>query len=71
VYSGNNSGSVVRFALSSTKLWLFVPFMSGYMSVGGNPQHDPARGIIPDYAVKRTIDDLLAGADRDLELALA
>jgi hypothetical protein len=41
-----------------------------YMAVGGTHAHDARRGIIPDFPVKRTIDDLLAGVDRDLELAL-
>jgi hypothetical protein len=40
------------------------------MFVGENHQHDPARGIIPDFPVRRTISDLLAGVDRDLEMAL-
>jgi len=29
-----------------------------------------ARGVIPDFPVKRTIADLVAGVDKDLELAL-
>jgi hypothetical protein len=29
------------------------------------------RGMIPDYPVTHTISDLLAGKDRDMELALS
>jgi len=40
------------------------------MSVGSNHEHDPARGIIPDFPGTKTISDLLAGVDRDFELAM-
>src|SRR5581483_6189465 len=69
-YSGNNSGTVERITLPNTKLGLFIPFMSGYMFVGTNNAHDPARGIIPDFPVRHTIADILAGKDSELELAL-
>jgi C-terminal processing protease CtpA/Prc len=69
-YYGNNSSEVERITLPNTKLGLFIPFVSGYMSVGGTHDHEPARGIIPDFPVKRTIADLLAGVDKDFELAL-
>jgi C-terminal processing protease CtpA/Prc len=68
-YYGNNSPTV-RITLPNTKLGIYIPFIAGYMAVGGNYQHDPARGIIPDFPVKQTISDLLAGQDRALELAL-
>jgi C-terminal processing protease CtpA/Prc len=68
-YYGPNS-STVRITLPNTKLGIFIPLLASYMSVGGNHEHDPARGIIPDYPVTRSISDLLAGVDRDFELAL-
>jgi C-terminal processing protease CtpA/Prc len=68
-YYGPNSPTV-RITLPNTKLGIFIPLLAGYMSVGSNPEHDPARGIIPDFPVTRTIPDLLAGVDRDFELAL-
>jgi hypothetical protein len=40
------------------------------MAVGGHHEHDPARGIIPDFPVQHTITDKLAGVDRELALAL-
>jgi hypothetical protein len=69
-YYGNNSGEVPRITLPNTKLGLYIPLISGYMAVGGNHEQDALRGIIPDFPVKRTIADLLAGVDGDLELAL-
>jgi hypothetical protein len=69
-YYGNNSGEVPRITLPNTKMGLFIPLVSGYMAVGGTHEHDALRGIIPDFPVKRTIEDLLSGKDRDMELAL-
>lgn len=69
-YYGNNSSGPERITLPNTKLGLYIPFVSGYMSVGGTHEHDPARGIIPDFPVKHTLADLLAGVDRDADLAL-
>jgi hypothetical protein len=69
-YYGNTSGSVVRITLPNTKLGVFIPLMTYYVSVGGKHEHEAARGIIPDFLVKHTIADLEAGVDRDFELAL-
>jgi hypothetical protein len=64
------SSPTVRITLPNTKLGVFIPLLAGYMSVAGNHKHDPARGIIPDFPVTRTVSDLLAGVDHDFELAL-
>jgi hypothetical protein len=69
-YYGNTSGTVIRITLPNTRLGVFIPLISAYMWVGDHHEHDSARGIIPDYPVKRCIGDLVAGVDRDLELAL-
>lgn len=69
-YYGNNSGTVIKITLPNTKLGIFIPLLSCYMFVGGNHEHDAARGVLPDFPVKRTIADLVAGVDKDLELAL-
>src|SRR2546429_9917303 len=69
-YYGNNSGTVIKITLPNTKLGIFIPLMSCYMSVGGSHEHDAARGVLPNFPVKRTIADLVAGVDTDLELAL-
>jgi Peptidase family S41 len=70
-YYGNTSGSVVRITLPNTKLGVFIPLMTYYMSVGGKHEHEAARGVIPDFPVRHTIADLEVGVDRDFELALA
>jgi C-terminal processing protease CtpA/Prc len=69
-YYGNNSGEVSKITLPNTKMGLYIPLVSGYMFVGGKHEHEAARGVIPDFPVERTIADLLAGVDRDFELAL-
>lgn len=67
-YSGNTSGDAARIALPNTKLVMYIPAMDGYVAVRGG--HDAARGVIPDFPVKHNIADLVAGVDRDYELAL-
>jgi hypothetical protein len=67
-YYGNTSGSAARIVLPNTKLVVYVPAMDGYLAVSGD--HDAARGVIPDFPVKHFITDLVAGVDRDFELAV-
>lgn len=67
-YYGSTSGDSVRIALPNTKMGLFIPVMDGWDAVGNT--HDAARGVIPDFLVKYTIADRIAGVDRDFELAL-
>lgn len=67
-YYGNTSGSAARIVLPNTRLVIYIPVMDGYLAVRGG--HDAARGVIPDFPVKHTIADLVAGVDRDYELAL-
>lgn len=67
-YYGSTSGDSARITLPNTKMGLFIPGMDGYDAVGHT--HDPARGVIPDFPVKHTIGDLIAGVDKDFELAL-
>ena len=69
-YYGATSGTVVRITLPNTKVGVFIPLVAGKMSVGDSRTHDAGRGVIPDYPVKRTIADLVAGVDRDFDLAL-
>jgi hypothetical protein len=69
-YYGNTSGAVVRITLPNTKLGLYLPLVSYYMSVEGNHEHEAARGVIPDFPVKPTIADLVAGVDKDFQQAL-
>jgi len=67
-YYGNTSGSSARIVLPHTKLVVYIPAMDGYLAVSGS--HDAARGVIPDYPIKQTINDLIAGVDKDYDLAL-
>ena len=67
-YYGNSSGFSPLVKLPNTQLGVVVPVVTYYMAVSG---YKPAsRGIVPDYPIARTIEDLIAGKDRDLELAL-
>jgi C-terminal processing protease CtpA/Prc len=64
------TGEVAKVILPNTKLGVFIPIAADYMAVGGTHDHDAGRGVIPDFPVKHTIADLLAGGDREFELAL-
>jgi hypothetical protein len=67
-YYGNSSGFSPLVKLPNTQLGVVVPVVTYYMAVSG---YKPvSRGIVPDHPIVHTIDDLIAGKDRDLELAL-
>ena len=68
-YYGTTS-EVAKIILPNTKLGVFIPLAASYMAVGGTHEHDSGRGVTPDFPVNHTISDLLAGEDRELELAL-
>lgn len=67
-YYGSTSGNSVRITLPNTKMGLFIPVMDSWDAVGNS--HDAARGVTPDFLVKYTIADRIAGVDKDFELAL-
>ena len=67
-YYGNSSGFMPSLTLPNTKLALRVPLMTYYMAVSGYKA--ASHGVVPDYPVAHTIEDLIAGTDRDLEVAL-
>lgn len=67
-YYGNTSGLSAGIALPNTKVQANIPLQTYYMSVSGYKQAD--RGVMPDYPVRNTIADLLAGKDRAMEMAL-
>lgn len=67
-YYGNSSGFMPMLTLPNTSLQLRVPLMTYYMAVSGYKQ--ASHGVIPDYRVEHTIADLIAGTDKDMELAL-
>jgi hypothetical protein len=67
-YYGNSSGFSPLVKLPNTQLGVVVPLVTYYMAVSG--YKGGSRGIVPDYPVEHTIKDLIAGRDRDFELAL-
>ena len=54
--------------LPNTKLQAYVPLMTYYMAVSGYKA--AAHGVVPDYPVHYTIEELLEGKDKELALAL-
>jgi hypothetical protein len=67
-YYGNTSGPGAMLTLPNTKLQAYVPLMTYYMAV--RDDQAASHGVMPDYPVKCTIDELLAGSDKELALAL-
>jgi hypothetical protein len=67
-YYGNTSGPGAMLTLPNTKLQAYVPLMGYYMAVRDDKAAN--HGVVPDHAVKYTIDELLAGSDKELALAL-
>jgi hypothetical protein len=67
-YYGNTSGVVPALILPNTKLIVHVPLVSYYLAVNGYKA--AARGVLPDYPVRYTIEELLEGTDKELTLAL-
>jgi C-terminal processing protease CtpA/Prc len=67
-YYGNSSGRSVNVILPKTKLFVRVPLVTYYMAV--REYKDYARGVMPDYPVRYSIKELLAGTDKELALAL-
>jgi Peptidase family S41 len=67
-YYGNTSGPGAFLTLPNTKLQAYVPLMTYYMAVRGYKA--ASHGVVPDYPVKYTIDELREGKDKELALAL-
>jgi hypothetical protein len=67
-YHGNTSGMGYLLTLPHTKLRINIPMIKYVSAVSGNPF--ASRGIIPDYRVLPTIEEILSGADPVLESAL-
>ncbi len=68
-YYGTTS-EVAAIVLPNTKLGVFIPLATSYLAVAGTHEHDADRGVLPEFPVTPTIDDLLAGEDRQFEFAL-
>jgi C-terminal processing protease CtpA/Prc len=67
-YYGNSSGMTPLVTLPNTKLGLRVPLVTYYMAVSGYKA--ASHGVVPDYPVNHTVDDLIAARDKDMDLAL-
>jgi hypothetical protein len=67
-YYGNTSGFMVMATLPRSGLRVRVPLVLYTMAVEGYPKD---RGIVPDFPVSPTIEDVLAGRDVVMERALA
>lgn len=67
-YYGNSSGAVPSVTLPNTKLIVYVPLVTYYMAVSGYKA--AAHGILPDHPIRYTIEELLAGKDKERALAL-
>jgi C-terminal processing protease CtpA/Prc len=67
-YYGNTSGAVPALTLPNTKLIVHVPLVTYYVAVGGYKAG--AHGVLPDHPIRYTIEELLAGKDKELALAL-
>ncbi len=66
-YYGNTSGFMVTATLPNSRLQIRVPLVLYTMAVDGYPKD---RGIVPEFPVTPTIEDLLAGRDVVMERAL-
>ena len=67
-YRGNNSGFFAIVTLPNSRLVVGIPLW-GYYTAVPNPQSSDG-GVRPDYAVERTIEDVLNGEDPELDRAL-
>jgi C-terminal processing protease CtpA/Prc len=66
-YYGNTSGFMPLLTLPKTKMQIRIPLVKYSMAVSG---YDKYRGIIPEYQVGFTIDDLLKDRDAVMEFTL-
>ncbi len=67
-YYGNTSGFMVTAILPNSRIRVRVPLVLYTMAVEGYPKD---RGLVPDFPVAATIEDLMAGRDPVMEKALA
>jgi len=67
-YYSNNSGTFVIVTLPNSRLNVGIPMLAYYTAVKDYPA--PDRGIIPDYEVRSTVQDILNGKDAVLDFTL-
>lgn len=64
-YEGDNGGSFLHFDLPNSGIAIGTPLL--YYDNEVKPRKLKGRGVIPDYTVVATIDDVLAARDTQLE----
>jgi hypothetical protein len=67
-YYGNTSGGTAQVTLPNSKVITNVPLLTYTMAVSGYPQAD--RSVMPEHPVRYTIQDLIAGTDKEMPVAL-
>lgn len=67
-YQGNSSGRSVTLILPNSALKVIIPLVTYTLAISAS--HPNGRGVTPGHAVTPSIDDYLAGRDRQLETAL-
>jgi C-terminal processing protease CtpA/Prc len=67
-YQGDNSGYFSILPLPNTNIDLGIPLWSYYTAISKEPVKD--RGIIPQYIVEPTVQDVLTGTDREMVYTL-
>lgn len=67
-YYGNSSGYMPTITLPHSGINLHLPLITYYMAVKG--YKETSRGVIPGHPVPYTITELIAGQDKEMELAL-
>lgn len=68
-YYGNNSGSFAIVTLPNSRLNVGIPLVAYYTKVSGYPY--PDHGVIPDYIVKPSANDIITGQDPVMKFALS
>ncbi len=68
-YYGCQCGFRVTVTLPNSKVWVPIGMVTYYYAAA-DYKH-ASRGMIPDYPVTHTINDLFTGKDKDMELALS
>jgi C-terminal processing protease CtpA/Prc len=68
-YYGNNAGDALKLTLPHTRLRVHIPIRRYVMAVSDCAA--PSRGILPDYEVTPTIEDILTGRDSVMAFAVS
>ncbi|RZK33871.1 MAG: hypothetical protein EOO61_14550 [Hymenobacter sp.] len=66
-YNGNNGGSFPLLTLPYSKMQLRFPVYRLILDETSSQRH----GLVPDYLVDYTIEDVLANQDKEIEFVLA